>query len=192
MRRQIACNRLAHRDSSYQGTSSLVPPVASPRRAFAPFASRRIRPGSPCRLLPRPPNNVDRNCTRYTPICPNIVKGHRLSGNSSTGSTSKSPLYRPKNTRFKPSFQSNSNQISTLQCIVLCIPCSFINLQKPWCKILREWPSFSRLDALAHSINQTPSHFGTPPRTHYPLRRTSSYPAHRGVECILLNRDSGT
>jgi hypothetical protein len=177
--------------ASYQGTSSLVPDHASLPRAFASFASRRSRPGSPCRF-PSRLINVDREPAEYARCCPSALKFPQYPGNSSTGSTSESQLQNPKNTVFSPSFHSNFNKISTLQCIVLGIPCSFINLHKPWCKILREWSNLSRLGGFSHSIKNNPSHFGTPPRTLYPLYRTPSHPSHRGVECILLNRASGT
>ncbi len=148
MHRKFARDSLAPRNASYQGVSSLVPNHAIPPPAFAHFASQRSRPGGPCGF-PSPFINVDRECAEHFRICPNIFKFPQYRGNSSTGSTFESQLNHPQNGHFKPSFHPNLNKINSLQCIVLGIPCAFINLQKPWCKILYEWPSLSRLRAFS-------------------------------------------
>jgi hypothetical protein len=191
MQRKIDREHLAPMNASYQGASSLVPNHASPPPAFAPFASRRSWPGSPCSHLLRP-DNIDNKLAQCVRLCSNIVKYRQFRGNSSTGSTSDSPRFEPKNAIFESVFQSNLNEINSLQCIVLGILCSFINLQEPWCKILHKLTSLSSLGAPSHPTKVNPSHFGTPSRTHYPLRGSPFYPAPCGVECIRLSRASDT
>jgi pyridinium-3,5-biscarboxylic acid mononucleotide sulfurtransferase len=56
-------------------------------------------------------------------------------GSGSTGSPYYFAPIRLKNRLFSPSVRSKYNIFISLRCMVLPIPCSFITLQKPWCKI---------------------------------------------------------